>query len=119
VVAEKSDATIRRFQQTHDLVEALAAQYKFKPVFIWHPYVLTGKKVLTADEEATKEAFDRNLPDVAAAIREVYRRMESSRMTDFFDLSSILDDQRQTLYIDAGHLTPEGNRLIADRIYAI
>ena len=40
-------------------------------------------------------------------------------MTDFYDLSSILDDQRQTLYIDAGHLTPEGNRLIADRIYAI
>ena len=118
-IAERTDLTIRRLQQMHDFVDALASEYKFKSCFIWHPYVLTGKKVLTVDEKATRDAFNRNLPGVAAAIGETYGRMQSSRMTNFYNLASILDDERETLYIDAGHLLPEGNRIIADSIYTI
>lgn len=118
-VARARATTIRRFQQTHDLVETLAKRYRFTPFFIWHPYVLVARKPLTPEERVPVEGFERNLPGMAAAIRATYDAMRGSQITDSYDLSGVFDGEHETLYLDAGHLLPAGNRIVSDQIYSI
>jgi hypothetical protein len=34
----------------------------------------------------------------------------------FFDISAIFDDVSEELFVDSGHLLPEGNKIIAERM---
>ena len=61
---------------------------------------------------------------------EVYDRIEFSYLTydrvvpaldrlEFaYDLSNVFENEKTSTYIDFVHVTPEANRLIADRIFA-
>lgn len=111
--------TVARFSASHRTIEALASEYHFLPVIVWHPYILASHKALSPDERATVDAFDQNFPTMAAAIRETYASMKAWHGRDFYDLSDALDGRHELLYIDAGHLAPAGNAIIADRIYEI
>lgn len=118
-ISKVRQATVARFLLSHRTIEALASEYHFTPVIVWHPYILTTRKPLTAEESETVEAFDQNFPTMAVAIRETYASMKTWRGRDFYDLSDAFDGHRELIYIDAGHLAPGGNAIIADRIYEI
>ena len=120
VTAEAAgDEAVRVVAEVQRIVEALAPAYGFRPFFVWHPYVLSGEKQLTREEEALVTQVDRDVPDIAVAIRRAYRAAHERRAPGFRDFSDIFATRRETLFIDAGHLTAAGNRIIADRLYDI
>jgi len=120
VTAEAAgDEAVRVVAEVQRIVEALAPTYGFRPLFVWHPYVLSGEKPLTPVEVALVGQVDRDFPDLAVAIRRAYRAAHERRAPGFRDLSDIFAARRETLFIDAGHLTPAGNRIIADRLFEI
>ena len=98
-------------------LEALASGYGFRPLMIWHPYLLSGEKPRTEEEEVIVRAVDNEFPDIAAAIRSAYRAAHARRVPGFYNLSDIFAASRETVFIDAGHLNPAGNRIVADRLY--
>jgi len=118
-VEEAGKEAVRVVAEIQRSVEALASAYGFQPLFVWHPYVLSGEKPRTPEEEVIVREVDNSFPDIAAAIRSAYRGVHERRAPGFYDLSDVFAASRETLFIDAGHLNPAGNRIVADRLYEI
>ncbi len=110
---------VRVVAEVQRSVEALATAYGFRPLMIWHPYLLSDEKARTKEEEVIVREVDREFPDIAAAIRSAYRTARARRVAGFYDISDIFAASRETLFIDAGHLNPAGNRIVADGLYEI
>ena len=118
-VEEAGEEAVRVVAEIQRGVGALASAYGFRPLFVWHPYVLSGEKPRTPEEEALVREVDHEFPDIAAAIRGAYRVAHERRAPGFHDLSDVFAARSETLFIDAGHLTPAGNEIVAGRLYEI
>ena len=99
------------------LVEGLARQYGFGYAFFWQPVLLAGHKVLTPEEEAAQREALEKFPGLDLYCRNFYDLIHRELRPHLFDISDALDTQVGTLYIDLAHVGPEGNRLIAARMY--
>ena len=117
--AATAEETVRSFAANHAIVESLAASHHFKPFFIWHPYVLAGRKALTPHEQQIVEGFDRNYPAVASAIRATYAAMSTWHGADFYDLKHPRWREGPSLHRRRASGTSFYNVLIADQIWGI
>jgi hypothetical protein len=98
------------------LVEALASTYGFRVFFFWQPLIATGNKPFTKEEE---EILGRLDPQLVALTRETVSVLspQVGSCAALRDLSAAFDSVAQQIWIDEwGHITPEGNRIVADRM---
>lgn len=75
--------------------------------------------MLTDDEKAIVSRIDLDLASLADAF---YANTVSlgRGYKKFYYLGNIFDDEKQQIWVDeVGHITPEGNRLVAQEIQAI
>lgn len=99
------------------VVEGLASVYHFKPLFYWQPMPIYGAKPLSAEEIVALEGLKpKAYRDGIEAARHVIPLMRSVSKPGFHYLGDLFDARRESLYLDACHLLPEGNRLIAQTI---
>jgi hypothetical protein len=101
------------------LADLLAQAYGFRCVFFWQPTLLTGHKVLTADEVRLRQKELNNDPGGDAVVQATYRLFENYRSEGFFDLANIFDNDPQARFIDFRHTGPEANQIIAGRMFAV
>jgi lysophospholipase L1-like esterase len=102
------------------IVDGLSRSHGFRYAFFWQPMSIAGRKVLTAEEDVgTRVGFDRSFPDARTAVGMTLTLLRDAAAGRFHDLTGAFDDQAGSVYIDFCHLLPEGNRLLADRIYEV
>jgi hypothetical protein len=95
------------------IVEAFSRYFGFDFYFFLQPHLGVGEKPLTEDETAMLSRMDTAWVELA---RETYRRIGSADSVNdqIWDLSNVFDDNPDQLWIDEdGHITPEGNLLVA------
>lgn len=114
--AELSDAIVQQYLGNDKIVSALAQQYGFKYFFFVPPAIFLGNKSLTPEEQAMKRtgieaAFSR----LSTAVYQSLER-ESTKDQNLYSLVHIFDDYDSLLWIEATHVTPIGNQLIAARM---
>ena len=109
--------TVDNYVKNVELVDALAARYGFQYAFFQHPTVLVGNKNLTVDEKHLRQDEESEHPGSDLLIRTTYALFHNTHIAHFYDLANVLDDQTKTMYADFGHLGPEGNRIVAERIF--
>jgi lysophospholipase L1-like esterase len=102
-----------------ELAGALARQYGFKYAFFWQPVMLAGHKRLSAEEETTLQKTVAGNGGIQGTFQEMYDLAQNQNKPFFFDIADVLDNRQDTIYIDFAHLSPEGNRLVAGRIYDV
>jgi hypothetical protein len=51
--------------------------------------------------------------------RAAYKKARELNRPDFLYLGDLLDDQKGSLYVGIAHLRPEGNQIVADRLFDI
>ena len=103
-----------------EVVGALAQQYGFKFVFFWQPVILVGHKQLSVEEEVALKKTLSDFGGIQTAFQEMYDLAQKQQdRPGFFDIADVLDKYKGTFYIDFAHLTPEGNSLVADRIFDV
>jgi hypothetical protein len=78
-----------------------------------------GQKPLTAPERQEVRALAEANPGLDLLSRETYRMCQATKMANFIYLGDILDKHPERLYIDNSHLTPEGNGLVAQRLFEV
>jgi hypothetical protein len=61
----------------------------------------------------------RKFHDLGLMYQAVYKRGREIKRPDFYYLGDILDDQKSSLYVGISHLKPEGNQIVADRLFNI
>ncbi len=111
--------SVRSYFQNIETVHMLASGHGFGYAFFWQPVLYLDKKPLTSEEVGILESERRMLPGLDEVYRNSHALVAGERRRNFHDLADAFHDQRATLYIDALHVGPEGNRVIAKRVYDV
>jgi hypothetical protein len=108
-----SDLVARVYVNNYRIVGVLAQEYGFDYFFFWQPQIAVGKKKLTPEEYAMKIRMDSRWVNLAGAIDQNIESVEHEHEKIVY-LGNIFDEHDEQIWIDeAGHVTPEGNLLIA------
>lgn len=98
------------------VVGALAQEYAFDYYFFLQPHLAVGEKVLTNKEQAMRSSLDLAMANLAEAFYENIASVAPDYKHLWY-LADIFDEEKTQIYIDdVGHITPEGNRLVAQEI---
>jgi hypothetical protein len=108
---------IENYVQNIDVINLLAKQYGFRAIFAWYPNLAVGHKQLTPYEQQVLRFTDRDFPDMSLMYHEVYSRSREINRPNFYNLADTLDDQKSSLYLGISHMKPEGNQIMADRLF--
>jgi hypothetical protein len=103
----------------YEIVEALSKGYDFDFFFFLQPHMAVGEKVLTIEEQMMISRMDPILVDLA---REFYGNviLVEDSYDNFWNLTHVLDEEETQIYFDeVSHITPVGNRLVAQEIITI
>jgi hypothetical protein len=119
-LATLGDRIAQDYLGTYRVVDALAQRYGFKYVFFLQPSLILGNKPLTPEEQGMKREVDSD-PRLESLVKSVYRVIEgeSRRYRNIHSLIHVFDDCDDLLWIDAGHVTPVGNELVAQRMLEV
>lgn len=113
-----NDALLNSYLSNYNIVEGIAQRYGFKSFFFWPPYIGAGTKPLTPDEKKLKHDLDPALARLyALAYRDIERFAQDRK--NLIYLGHIFDNREELLWLDEVHVTPEGNKLIAQRMLEI
>jgi lysophospholipase L1-like esterase len=113
-----SAAVVDNYLNNYRIVAALAHEYGFDYRFFWQPNLVVTHRTLTPEEEGLRTSVS---PRAAAFITSVYVRMHASSghpRNHLYDISDVFDRVPTHPYADWMHLTPEGNRQVAQAIAA-
>jgi lysophospholipase L1-like esterase len=108
---------IRCYFENVRLVEALGREYGFEPLFFWEPTISTGNKHLTAEEAVARDSARQQTPGLDEANQAAYALLKAECRPPVFCIADVLDTITGTVYFDENHISAEGNRLIAERMY--
>jgi hypothetical protein len=114
-----SAAVVANYLQNMEMVNLLARQYGFRAIFAWYPNLAVGHKELTPYEHQVLRFQYEQFPDLGEMYRAVYARGREIKRQDFYDLEDIVDDQKGSLYVGISHMKPEGDQIVADRLFDI
>jgi hypothetical protein len=117
--ATLSAAVVENYVQNMNIVNLLGKQYGFRAIFAWYPNMAVGHKELTAYEQQVLNMEYQKFPGLGLMYQATYQRGREVKSTDFYYLGNILDDQKGSLYVGISHLKPEGNEIVADRLFEI
>ena len=115
--AKLSDLIVQDYMGNYKIVSALAQQYGFKYSFFLPPIISLGDKPLTPEEQEMRQKTEINTA-YSQLYQDVYRAMErkSSEYPNIYSINHIFDHFDSLIWIDEGHVTPIGNRAIAERM---
>ena len=107
------------YLSNYKIVSALACSYGFKYYFFWQPHLGIDTKSLTIEELYIRSTMDSKLIELVIA---VYDRIYSLApdYENLFYIANILIGHDEQIWIDTlGHITPEGNRLVAQKMLSV
>jgi lysophospholipase L1-like esterase len=108
-----AESVVRVWLANYRTVEGMAGEYDFAHAFFWQPNLLVGRKPLSEAERRMKE-IER---PIGGLIELVDRRLPSIKGPDYRGVHSLVDvfaDDSARRYFDWHHLTPAGNRIVAN-----
>lgn len=114
-----SAAVVENYLQNIDIVNLLAKQYGFRAIFAWYPNMPVGHKALTPYEQQVLNMEYQKFPGLEQMYQATYQRGRKINRPDFHYLGDLLDDQKDSLYVGISHLKPEGNQIVAGRLFDI
>jgi lysophospholipase L1-like esterase len=103
------------------IARALSNAYQFKLYCFWQPILIYGHKPLVPFEQHMAEVDTSGMSAGSAwflVMRSVYQEAERRAAVDgnFIFLGNLFDSRKDPIYVDEGHLGPEGNNLAAKAI---
>jgi hypothetical protein len=114
-----SYAIMQNYQENMNIIDLLAKQYSFRPIFVWYPNMAVGHKQLTPEEAELNRRLNKKFPGMDLVYRAAYERCREISRPDLYYLGDLLDDTTAPLYRGIAHLNATGNQISADRLFQI
>ena len=67
-------AIMQNYQENMDIIELLAKQYSFRPIFVWYPNMAVGQKQLTPEEAELRGRLEKKFPGLDRVYRAAYEK---------------------------------------------
>jgi lysophospholipase L1-like esterase len=110
-----ADDIVADYLRNIELVKQLAQAYDFQYLFIWQPALLTNQ-ALTTEEKKLPAWTNKKMVKLYQL---VYERMARVKMAHFYNIATMFDRKKGTLFFSWAHITEAGNKQVADRLYHI
>ena len=110
---------VSNFLKNIEIVETLAEKYRFDYAFFWQPVLFVSQKPLTAVEMELLEAQRSAFPGLELLYQTTYQLVQTQHRPNLHYIADVFDESSETIYIDSAHVSTQGNRLVAQRIYRI
>jgi hypothetical protein len=78
-----------------------------------------GHKELTSYEQQVLASEYHQFPDLGVIYKATYDRAKEMHRPDLIDLSNLLDNEKDSMYVGISHLKPEGNQIVAEHLFGI
>jgi hypothetical protein len=114
-----STAVVENYVQNMDIVNLLARQYGFHAIFVWYPNMAVGHKQLTPYEQEVLGFEYQKFPDMGSMYQAVYNRSREINRPNFYNFADVVDDRTDSLYKGISHMNPEGDQIVAGRLFDI
>ena len=109
--------------ENHRLVQSLASEYNFIPIFIFHPGLWdTGKPLHPSELEILEsEKQSANLYMIMRVRAEmasilIQRLKTTDNTKNIYNLNEVFIDSADPLYIDYVHVTGKGNKIVSEKL---
>lgn len=115
-LAQLAKTTVNQYNENIRLVNALAKQYGFQAFFYWQPTIF-HKRHLSDYEKTEREkvealnTFNQEVND------QLFKDQLHYENIHFYNLSHLLAEYREPLYIDWCHLAEDGNVVISMQMF--
>ena len=104
------------YSSIHSVVTVLGKAYGFEVDFFWQPHLGSTGKSLSDEEKVLVDSSNQQGVRLARAAKKKIHTI-AARQEGLHDISDALNDYVGTVWVDKyGHLTPDGNRVIAEHI---
>jgi lysophospholipase L1-like esterase len=116
-VTHLGNLIVQNYIENYNTVKALAHTYRFKYFFFLQPIVSRGNKPLTREEQEMKQRLEMEVA-LNKLLTVVYQTIElrSAEYQNLHTINHIFDQYNSLIWIDAYHVTPVGNQLIAQKM---
>jgi hypothetical protein len=115
-----SDAIVQHYLGNYKIVSGLAQQYGFKYCFFVPPRIFWGNKPLTSEEKQIQRKTEKETAfyKLYMAVYQTLGR-ESAQYQNLYSMAHIFDHYDSLMWIDAAHITPIGNQVVAERMLEV
>jgi len=115
----EAESLVDNYRKNLEAVDTLARAYGFQAVYFWYPTSSIGKKPLTTQERDFIRREIQKAPVRFQLKQAVYEICSKMRRPNFFYLGNALDDRPTWFYLDNVHLTPDGNQIMAEKVFQV
>ena len=118
-VTKATETTVNTWLMAHDLIESMGIEFyvflqpqsRVSRSVLKLDYLIDRDKQRIADEEDSSKAQYTSIKKIWLEKCELHKACDS-----FFDISNIFDGMDKPIYIDAVHIGPTGNEIVANKI---
>jgi hypothetical protein len=111
-----SRAIAEEYRMSSALVDSLSSVYGFRYACVLQPSLFTKGTVNPEEMSADPRAHDAQLRSLFLL---TYAKIREERLPHLSDFSHIFDSHAETVFIDACHVSEEGNAIVADSLLSI
>ena len=106
-----------RYVSNVKVINGICNEYKIKCFYIWQPNIHTvnPQKLSEKEKQIVKNDF---WGKPYKKLTQIVMQDAASKDISIHDFSKMLDSKNTEIFLDNCHVTPEGNRLIAEQIYS-
>lgn len=115
--SELAQAVMAAYLGNIDLVDGLSGAYGFEVAFFWQPVIAVSAKPLTSEEQRIRSGMDPALVTLTEAVYAAVREQVPDTPHLHY-LGDLFDAEPAFTWIDMAHITPEGNRRVAQAMLA-
>jgi lysophospholipase L1-like esterase len=99
-------------------VKALAKEYHFKVYFFWQPNLFNPlRKPVSYENEFLQNASPVFIESQRQIYLEAKRRFDHRQSEGIFFIGDVFNDIEEPVYLDWSHISPDGNRIVANIIF--
>jgi hypothetical protein len=119
----KNKTQVKRTQSLYlknkKIIEAVSEKFGVTPIFILEPWIYTKKQLSEEEEEiirfnAENTILSNHIISCIKAFSESFKKHKNC-----FDFTPIMNKTKQTIFVDAHHMSKGGNMLIAEEMYNV
>ncbi|MBI4240696.1 MAG: SGNH/GDSL hydrolase family protein [Candidatus Rokubacteria bacterium] len=118
-IEQLANSLVESYLRNMDFIEVFARRYAFDYAVFWQPIIFAEGKPLSAEEEKILRAARRRSPGLPPLYQAAYRLVRNLKRSHLYYIADVFNANSDDIYIDMFHYGPEGNRLVAQRIYQV
>lgn len=117
---QNAESMLAEYQENVRVVKALGEKYGFSSIHFWQPSLFNSHKKLTSDEMLRASSYADLYQANQLSHGVVAKAIEDARFfkrAGVVDIGHTFDEIQETIFVDSNHVTPIGNKAVADTIH--